>query len=276
MSDTSLKLPRILCLHGKLGVGSNADVLFLQTRTLRSQLDTTFRFVFANGPFFCEPGPGMLPAYGGAEPFRRWLRWSSKHRVLKPKSHLEALRKCIEDAMDDDDQAGATGAWVGLLGFSQGARLAASILFESQRREIVKQNGGTTMGYEGENVKTKLWSQKWQFAVLFSGPSPLVAMSPGLGDLPLQSPEELDLTTEELDKFDPTGKICIERPTLHVIGRGDEWAPSQRRLYDKYCSEASRNLVEWDGEHRIPIEPSLTKNICEMILGIAGKTAGGQ
>ncbi|KAF2464417.1 uncharacterized protein BDR25DRAFT_296814 [Lindgomyces ingoldianus] len=273
MSDTSLKLPRILCLHG---VGSNADVLFVQIRTLRSQLDTTFRFVFADGPFFCEPGPGMLPAYQGAEPFRRWLRWSPKHRVLKPKFHLEALQKCIEDSMKEDDQAGATGAWVGLLGFSQGARLGASILFESQRRETVKQKGGKTVGYEGENVETKLWSQNWQFAVLFSGPSPLIAMSPGLEHLPLQSPEELDLTTEELDKFDPTEKICIQRPTLHVIGRNDEWALSQRRLYEKYCSEASRNLIEWDGEHRIPIEPALTSTICEKILAIAGKTIGGQ
>ncbi|KAJ6189928.1 hypothetical protein N7519_004836 [Penicillium mononematosum] len=145
MAD-KLQLPRVLCLHG---VGSNADVLFLQTRVLRDRLSLSFRFVFANGPFFCEAGPGMLPVYGGADPFRRWFRWSPSHRVLKPKYHIEAIRKCLEDAMAGDDETGGCGPWVGLLGFSQGARLSASILFESQRRQESQQKGEKTGGLRG-------------------------------------------------------------------------------------------------------------------------------
>ena len=284
MADPSLNLPRILCLHGMQriisalryfksvlidrvlsGVGSNADILLLQTRVLRDQLSSSFRFVFANGPFFCEPGPGVLPAYGGAEPFRRWLRWSSSHRVLKPKHHIEAIRRCLEDAMAEDDELGADGKWVGLLGFSQGARLSASLLFESQRRHAILASGGTVQGYEGTGVETQLWRQDWQFGILFSGPAPLVALSPDVGDLPLQSSTELDLSFKELDTFDPTGKVSVNQPTLHVIGVEDEWTPSQRRLYDAYCPDESKTLLEWQGDHRIPIQPSETKQICDWI-----------
>lgn len=284
-----LQLPRILCLHGmsfnirfnfvlrssfssnnNLGVGSNADVLFLQTRVLRDRLSLSFRFVFANGPFFCEAGPGMLPVYGGADPFRRWFRWSPSHRVLKPKYHIEAIRRCLEDAMAGDDESGGCGPWVGLLGFSQGARLSASILFESQRRQESQIKGEKPGGYEGD-LDSMLWSQHWQFAVLFSGPAPLVALSPDIGDLPLQSPTELDLSHKELDKLDPTGKLAIDRPTLHVIGIQDEWAPSQRRLHDIYCSEESKSLLEWDGDHRIPMQSPEIEQICARMLVMAGK-----
>lgn len=253
-----------------IGVGSNADVLFLQTRALRDKLSSSFRFVFANGPFFCEAGPGMLPAYGGAEPFRRWLRWSASHRVLKPQFHIETIRRCLEDAMAEDDEAGATGPWIGFLGFSQGARLSASLLYETQRRQSLRDMGEPVRGYEGEDVETRLWSQDWKFAVFFSGPAPLVALSPGLEDVPLQSPTELDVSYKEPDKLDPTGKVFIDRPTLHVIGLQDEWVSSQRTLYYKYCSEKSRTLIEWEGDHRIPIESQQVEQIAQHMIAMAG------
>lgn len=251
-----------------IGVGSNADVLFLQTRALRDKLSSSFRFVFASGPFFCEAGPGMLPVYGGAEPFRRWLRWSASHRVLKPQFHIETIRRCLEDAMTEDD--GATGPWIGFLGFSQGAQLSASLLYETQRRQSLRDADESVRGYEGENVETKLWSQDWKFAVLFSGPAPLIALSPGLEDIPLQSPTELDVSYKEPDRLDSTGKVFIDRPTLHVIGLQDEWVSSQRTLCYKYCLEASRTLIEWDGDHRIPIEPQQVELIAQHTIAMAG------
>ncbi|CAG7997511.1 unnamed protein product [Penicillium salamii] len=273
MAETD-NLPRILCLHG---VGSNADILLLQTRALREKLSSSFRFVFANGPFFSEAGPGVLPAYAGADPYRRWLRWIESHRVLKPKFQVEAIRRCLEDAMAQDDESGGCGPWIGLLGFSQGARLSASILFECQRRQEAKENGVPITGYEGSS-KSTLWSQDWQFAALFAAPAPLVALSPETGNLPLQSPTELGASLEDLEKalkdmekVNPYGELSIERPTLHVIGVEDEWAPSQRKLYDTYCSADARFLLEWEGDHRIPIQTSENDQICARILEMAGK-----
>ncbi|CAI7588175.1 unnamed protein product [Penicillium bialowiezense] len=268
MADTA-QLPRILCLHG---VGSNADILLLQIRALREKLRSSFRFVFANGPFFSEAGPGVLPTYADADPYRRWLRWTDSHRALKPKFHVEAIRRCLEDAMAQDDETGGSGPWIGLLGFSQGARLSASILFESQRRQAAQEKGEILKGYEGDSVSA-LWSQDWQFAVLFAAPAPLVALSPEIGDLPLQNPTELGISLEDLEKISPTGVLSIERPTLHVIGIHDEWAASQKKLYDTYCSAKKKSLLQWDGDHRIPIQASDIDKICARILEMAGKEA---
>lgn len=253
-----------------LGVGSNADVLFLQTRALREKLASSFRFVFANGPFFCEPGPGMLPVYEGAGPFRRWFRWFNSHRTLKPKYHIEAIRRCLEDAIADDNESGACGPWVGILGFSQGARLAASMLFESQRRQTLRENGETPEGYEGP-LDFTIWDRDWNFAIFISGPAPLIALSPNVGDLPLQGPTELILCQEELEKQDIKGKCSIKRPTLHVIGVHDEWAPSQKILYDAYCSEESKNIFEWEGDHRVPFHSPEVDQICELVLSMTSK-----
>ncbi|CAG7938822.1 unnamed protein product [Penicillium olsonii] len=268
MADT-VNLPRILCLHG---VGSNADILLLQTRALREKLSSSFRFVFADGPFFSEAGPGVLPAYADADPYRRWLRWIDSHRVMKPKNHVESVRRCLEDAMVHDDESGGCGPWVGLLGFSQGARLSASILYECQRRREAIEKGEPLQGYEG-NSSSILWSQNWQFAALFAAPAPLVALSPVIGDLPLQEPSQLGASLEDLERVNPPGKLFIERPTLHVIGVDDEWAPSQRKLYNAYCSPDAKFVLEWDGDHRIPIHAAETDEICARILEMAAMKA---
>lgn len=51
--DLSLKSPRILCLHGG---GVTGEAFRLQARALIAKLQPTFRLVFADGPFFCDPG----------------------------------------------------------------------------------------------------------------------------------------------------------------------------------------------------------------------------
>ncbi|ENH98547.1 hypothetical protein COCC4DRAFT_155492 [Bipolaris maydis ATCC 48331] len=250
----------------KTGLGSNGDILFIQTRALRDQLSSSFRFVYSNGPFFSDPGPGVLPVYKDAGPFRSWLRRPLQNRAQEPRLHMEAIRKCLEGTMKEDEQSGASGQWVGLMGFSQGARLAASVLFESQRRQNIQEKGGIVRGYEGDNIETKLWDQRWQFAVLFSGPAPLIAFCPENDHLSSQSTAEHDPMYRALDNVNCSGELHITKPTLHVIGVKDEWAPSQRELYEKYCSKESSTLVEWEGAHRIPIESSIVKDLCARIL----------
>ena len=68
--DDNLHAPRILCLHGG---GVNSSVFRSQCRALIKHLPA-FRLVFADGPWFCEAGPGIVPVYEDCGPFRRWLR----------------------------------------------------------------------------------------------------------------------------------------------------------------------------------------------------------
>ena len=78
--DASLHLPRLLCLHGG---GVSASVFRLQMRAVYAQLRDKFRLVYADGPWLCEAGPGILPVFEGAGPFRVSLRgWSRGHECL--------------------------------------------------------------------------------------------------------------------------------------------------------------------------------------------------
>ena len=62
--DPTLHHPRILCLHGG---GVNRDVFRAQARSLIKALPS-FRLVFADGPFYCAPGPGIVPVGWRSEP----------------------------------------------------------------------------------------------------------------------------------------------------------------------------------------------------------------
>ena len=79
--------------------------------------------------------------------------------------------------MEEDDREGGRGEWVGLMGFSQGAKLAASILLEQQaradkaRREGKKEWDTCFIGIPGLN---------WRFGVLLAGRAPLLNLNPGL------------------------------------------------------------------------------------------------
>ncbi|TKA74663.1 hypothetical protein B0A49_05657, partial [Cryomyces minteri] len=149
-----LSLPRILCLHGG---GVTGDVFKAQARALIKALPT-FRLIFADGPFYCDPGPGIVPVYEDWGPFRRWLRWLPEHQEIDDDSAIEEVQYAIKTCKDADH---GKGPWVGLLGFSQGAKLAASLLYEQQIQ--MEKLGKADTDYK--------------FAVLLAGRSPLVSFS---------------------------------------------------------------------------------------------------
>lgn len=253
--DLTLDLPRILCLHGG---GVNAKVFRQQSRGLIKQLKSHFRLVFADGPFFCKPGPGIVPVYENHGPFRRWMRWLPEQPECDARTAAKRIDRQIKQAMDEDDEQGATGEWVGLLGFSQGAKLAASMLFMQQKRAELL----------GENMA----GSNFRFAVIMAGRAPLVTfdtqlvMSPGLADLAeisVESPEEgLGGKRDHL----------LRLPTVHVHGRQDQGLHLHRRLLDQYCEPGSARLVEWDGNHRIPFKPKDVALIVDQILDVSRET----
>lgn len=128
----ALHLPRILCLHGG---GSNASVFRIQCRELIRQMNAYFRFVFVEAPFESDAGPDVTLVYSLEEygPFRRWFRVSSdRHPDIDPEEATGLLDESLVAAMRDDDQKGATGEFVAVLGFSQGGKMAASLILRQQ------------------------------------------------------------------------------------------------------------------------------------------------
>jgi predicted esterase len=244
----ALSLPRILCLHGG---GSNARIFKAQLRSLRSELSQHFRFVFADAPFPSEPGPDVTSAYGRFGPFRRWLRSGPHHPFMDQAGAVARIENSMYNAMDQDDLQGATGDFVAVLGFSQGAKLAASLLFRQQVhvRKLGKHAAETS----------------FKFAVLMNGRGPLVSLDPEL----LFNSALLDASQIDLDRPPKPEDLrkkehVLQLPTIHVHGIQDPGLPLHQMLLREYCSHTAR-LVEWEGPHRVPIK---TKDVAPIVQEI--------
>lgn len=246
--------PRILCLHGG---GTTGAIFSTQCRSLSRGLPH-FRLVFANAPFASEPGPGVLPAYGAwGPPFFSWLFWKPEHPRLDDVAAARAVASCLDQAKADDDARGGCGPWVALLGFSQGAKIAASLLLDQQvrREKGLAENGGSSGDAGGSEL------DHYRFGVLVAGRGPLVGLSEhtwehpalvGLGDLAGLQRFERPKLPQSLDS-EHRDALWLRVPTVHVHGLLDEGLEWNRKLARQYCDETSAAVVEWSGPHRVPL-----------------------
>ncbi|KAM5343231.1 hypothetical protein ACJ41O_014197 [Fusarium nematophilum] len=251
-SDTqhdTLHLPRILCLHGG---GVNAEIFELQCRSIIARLRPSLRLVFMQAPFLSAPHPSIVSVYGDHGPFRRWLRWQPDHPEIEPEAAAEEIRYQCRRAMEDDP---GTGDWVGILGFSQGAKIAASLLWTQQR---------VTERLGAEESPTQ-----FKFGVLMAGRAPLVML-----DYRVEQPPHVVDPARLSSDFDDwpgsnDGDHVLSIPTLHVHGLRDPGIEQHRLLMNSYCEAGTTRLLEWDGGHRIPIKTHDVEAVADKILELA-------
>lgn len=237
----------------------NAEVFRMQSRSFIKAFQNHFRLVFADAPFLCEPGPGIVPVYEDYGPFRRWLRWLPEHSKIDSEVATDEIWWQLNDAMETDNKAGATGEWIGLFGFSQGAKLSASLLYEQQYRNTLK--AANKLSKEDEK------KPNFRFAVLLAGRAPLVSLRSETDDvLALVSAAEISEGADvvEVDGDDHILKI----PTIHVHGLQDSGLHLHRRLQKQYCDADSVTLVEWDGAHRVPFKSADVKLVTDAIFAV--------
>ncbi|KAF2023434.1 citrinin biosynthesis oxidoreductase CtnB [Setomelanomma holmii] len=263
--DPTLRSPRILCLHGG---GVNAEVFRLQARALIAGLSHTFRLVFANGPFLCDPSPEILPVYADSGPYRRWLRWLPQDPIIDANLAINEIWFQVRAAMDEDTAQGADGPWVGLLGFSQGAKLSASLLFDQQVRVEAARRGDTKALMERATT--------WKFGVLLAGSAPLVSLSDySTGRKCFVNAAEKSESFDNAPRGDETeGETqgyTLRIPTVHVHGVEDSGIHLHRRLLNK-MDKNTVTLVEWDGNHRVPVKTVDVERIVEATMSVARKT----
>jgi len=256
IDTTTLHLPRILCLHGG---GTNARIFQAQCRVLRKQLESRFRLCFAEAPFLSQAGPDVIAVYKNFGPSKRWLRWLPGHPQIDAKSAVELVEESLYAAMREDDEKGATGEWVALLGFSQGAKMCASLLFRQQVR--------------ADKLGIHRAGTNFRFAVLLAGRGPLVSLDPDL----LMTPALVDASQLGLSAYPDEQTLCrkehvLRLPTIHVHGLMDRGLPLHRRLLEQYCEKGTTRLVQWDGDHRVPIKTKDVAAIVAPILDIAKET----
>lgn len=238
-----LRLPRVLCLHGG---GTSADILQVQMRAVSHRLRYTFRFVYVDGPFKSNPHPAIVPFFGDFGPFYRWIRWEESD----PHDDRAAakIRDCIRDAMDKDP---GTGDFVGVLGFSQGAKIAASLLWAQEKV------------YGGEGP--------FKFGVIMAGRAPIVVLDPE-AKLPetkhTVTPNEMSDYYVELPETNE-GEHVVSTPTLHVHGLQDHGLEKHRNLVKFYHKTGTFKVVEWDGDHRLPIKADDVERVAKEWIKMA-------
>lgn len=206
----------------------------------------------------------MIPVYASQGPFRRWLRWlADAHPPVDDEVAIEEVEYSMRTAMEQDT---GRGEWVGLLGFSQGGKLAASILYESQLRAEQGANLDGMYAVPGEAAEG-MAGGRWRFAVCLAGRAPLVSLS-ALSQAS-ETMVKAGAVSEGFDLDRAVNRNLLELPTLHVHGMRDQGLHLHRRLLNDYCTEGSTRLMEWDGDHRVPLKKDDVKPLVEAILDVA-------
>ncbi|KAL8826959.1 MAG: hypothetical protein Q9170_007203, partial [Blastenia crenularia] len=227
MTTESMKpetdLPCLLCLHGG---GTSAYIFSIQTRRLQNALAKHFRFVFLDAPFECPAGPGVLPFFDGFGPYRRWVDADGNDRGQ--------VRPLLRKAMAEDG-----GNFVGVLGFSQGARLALGLLHEKQEKhpEAFEQFG---------------------FGVFICGTYPPLSLSSALFPA---TPTAMF----ESQYWEERHKDILSLPSIHVVGSKDPFAYRSRLLVR--CSQTSSlTVMEFNMGHHLPVMPADTRRLADGII----------
>lgn len=253
---TTLDKPRILCLHGG---GTNARIFKAQCRFLERRLSADFRLVYAEAPFASEAGPDVVSVYKSFGPFKRWLR-SAPHQPHLPHGVcVRELDRALQTTMEDDDNLGATGEWVGLLGFSQGAKMAASLLLRQQLRDEVY--GIPSAG------------PRWRFAVVLAGRGPLVNLDAELMNIPGLAAAS-DIGNPHGPPYLTRGETrhILRLPTIHVHGLQDPGLDMHRDLLAYYHAPSTSRLLEWDGNHRVALKTKDVTPLVDQIMDVSKQT----
>ena len=243
--------PRILCLHGG---GVSAKIFELQMRTIIKSLASDFRLVFVDGPWLSEMHDDLLTVYSSHGPCYRWGNWLTTQSAIDESFAIKENERVLVEAMDKDE---GDGEWVGLLGFSQGATLAFSILLENQLR------------LQGDPRATAFTGVYWQFGIIMAGRAPPYSLNPIT-----QKDHQYKSLTQVSEGRDiaPVADPFLNRlrtPTLHVHGMQDPGLELHRDLQEWFASPEHTWLVEWEGAHRIPFKSADVKRTTEAILEVA-------
>lgn len=157
------------------------------------------------------------------------------------------IKDVVEKTMAEDE---GTGGWVGMMGFSQGAKVVGSWLLEQQLRleEEAKQGekGGAVAGV---GMTTTTARTDFKFGVLMAGSAPLASLS-GLSDGLVVPPPSSGFGKGFPDFDAVSAATRVRVPTLHILGLADPGLHRHRQLLE-HCEPSATTLVEWEGDHRI-------------------------
>ncbi|KAK6826094.1 hypothetical protein PG995_014331 [Apiospora arundinis] len=232
-----------LCLHGAYCNGT----------TFRTQLEPLLKvfgegkdhkFTFVNGAFEMDPPVGSKEFFGTA-PHHRFFPFHVTNilnsvrrcpKVLSPGRLLDYVKEEVgQEAFTDAVNGLMTmlaehPSVTGLIGYSEGAMAAATMIMEEERRQ-----------------RTDSRPRQIKGAIFFAGWPP-VAETDYLG---LGTEAEVEVEV-------------VDVPTFHVIGSGDPFVEASMTLY-RVCAEDTAELFDHGQGHMMPREMKTLKELSDAL-----------
>lgn len=182
----------------------------------------------------------MLPVFESLAPFHRWVSRRFKPTEggdeIVPKAETRVVDEIILRAMEEN---GGREKFVGVMGFSQGARLAAGLVLRQQLE--IKQLGRSEWGFK--------------FGVVIGGPFP-----------------PMSLTGEEATELDYS--VMRQVPTVHAWGRDDQVRLGAKEMADA-CDGPNTFVMDFEGGHHLPLTDHEADELCDLIVD-AWHAGGGK
>ena len=174
------------------------------------------------------------------------MRWLPEHPAIDDEAAVEEVMYAIETCKREDE---GRGDWVGLMGFSQGAKLASSLLYDQQIRK----------------EKIGRADTDYKFAVMLAGRSPIVSFSDYSRGPACVAPGSIS----EGFHYEGESPHILRLPTIHVHGLADPGLHLHRKMLKQYHDPKAVTLIEWDGAHRVPIKKTDVESIVKEIYRVA-------
>jgi predicted esterase len=228
-------------------------------------LPADIRLHFCNGQYECEPSPEVLEFFPGP-----YLTWYNTPTVAKVADAHEQVQRVV-------DQYGPFDA---VIGFSQGAAVAASILLHAELEgktpmfkaaifigSPVPFARCTTVGVDARSyfgVKDRSPNKHKRPTTI---PAHLIT-DPAYLRNPMQL-ENAFADSIQYQMFHPAvDDVRIRVPTGHVLGRRDKWYLHSKELMG-LCQEDQCFAFEHDGGHEVP--RAHTEELCDLIETVLAK-----
>jgi pimeloyl-ACP methyl ester carboxylesterase len=270
-------------------MGVDANVFRSQTTSFRELLPNSYDFTFLDGPVLCDPSPDASDFYAG--PYRSWFNTPSREKVQKAHNYV---LKVVREAKGFDM----------VMGFSQGAALAASLILHHQMEHpdspsLFKaaificsplpfsrslEHGIDVRSYFGISPAPPLSTRRPRTV-----PDYLVAEAyflrndKDLGEAPTHNAAILTSGFEAADGkagssdiggpfyniFHPNvDSARIKIPTGHIYGNLDSWRRHSMDLVE-LCETDKSVTFKHDGGHEIP--RGVSEELCDLFEEVVAK-----
>ncbi|KAK4121886.1 hypothetical protein N657DRAFT_691850 [Parathielavia appendiculata] len=242
---------KFLCLPGAFGSAVKFEIQ-LQPLVSRLEKHGIAQFTFTQGQHKATPPPGF-ERFFGLPPLYRFIDFDGLHKDMRnfpmgeghedtirllankadrcPWAHVEDAINCVFQTMEADPDI------QGLLAYSEGATIGATLVLEDGRRAV----------RDGRPRRIKC-------AIFLSGWPPLCECEGG-GTSVLLAGETEDM---------------VDIPTLHVMGCNDPYLAGAMSLYNM-CDEDTAELLDHGKSHNVPRDADTIELICDAIRRLVDK-----